>query len=295
MVTGSSQVSIRVANGSLDYENPNQRKFIVLVSCQNYMFTLLYHVYSFRFVIVWYYKFQIIAEETLTSPKLSSTATLTVSITDANDNRPTFEQESYSTTISETANPGQLITTITAKDLDSGHYGDQGLRYSLSGTGAELFNVDPITGAITVAECPRSKSRRRRQISDGDELQYNSEDSEAKNVNITHVGETGLLSIDAAEGPSTENNQFLFYPLDNNDHNENSLIEETTNEQSPTEKPAPSIFGPGPGKHPCLDYEAQNVYFLSYRVSYYQKLKYRYIIYERTELKISKPGDRWWR
>lgn len=31
-VVGSSQVSIRVANGSLDFENPNQRKFIVLVS-----------------------------------------------------------------------------------------------------------------------------------------------------------------------------------------------------------------------------------------------------------------------
>lgn len=31
LVHGSSQVSIRVANGSLDYENPNQRKFIVLV------------------------------------------------------------------------------------------------------------------------------------------------------------------------------------------------------------------------------------------------------------------------
>lgn len=32
MVTGSSPVSIRIANGTLDYENPNQRKFIVLVS-----------------------------------------------------------------------------------------------------------------------------------------------------------------------------------------------------------------------------------------------------------------------
>lgn len=30
--TGSTPVSIRVANGSLDYENPNQRKFIILVS-----------------------------------------------------------------------------------------------------------------------------------------------------------------------------------------------------------------------------------------------------------------------
>lgn len=49
-VVGSSQISIRVDNGSLDYENPNQRKFIVLI----------------------------VAEETLTEPKLSSTATLTV-------------------------------------------------------------------------------------------------------------------------------------------------------------------------------------------------------------------------
>lgn len=31
-VIGSTQVSIRVTNGTLDYENPNQRKFIVLVS-----------------------------------------------------------------------------------------------------------------------------------------------------------------------------------------------------------------------------------------------------------------------
>lgn len=32
MATGSTSVNIRVANGSLDYENPNQRKFIILVS-----------------------------------------------------------------------------------------------------------------------------------------------------------------------------------------------------------------------------------------------------------------------
>lgn len=32
IVSGSSSVSIRIANGTLDYENPNQRKFIVLVS-----------------------------------------------------------------------------------------------------------------------------------------------------------------------------------------------------------------------------------------------------------------------
>lgn len=32
LATGSTSVNIRVTNGSLDYENPNQRKFIILVS-----------------------------------------------------------------------------------------------------------------------------------------------------------------------------------------------------------------------------------------------------------------------
>lgn len=40
LVTGSSPVSIRIANGTLDYENPNQRKFIVLVSIWNFI-----HIY----------------------------------------------------------------------------------------------------------------------------------------------------------------------------------------------------------------------------------------------------------
>lgn len=127
-VIGTSQISIRVANGSLDYENSNLRKFIVLI----------------------------VAEETLTNPKLSSTATLTVSLGDVNDNFPHFEQDTYIARVSETANAGQLITTIIATDMDSGAFGE--VRYSLNGTGAELFKVDPITGTITVAPCPMSNT-----------------------------------------------------------------------------------------------------------------------------------------
>lgn len=124
-VLGFSQVNIRVRNGTLDYENPNQRKFIVLV----------------------------IAEETDTNPKLSSTATITISVEDTNDNKPIFEQESYSATVSESAAPGQYITSITAHDVDSGNYGDAGIRYSISGAGAEFFNINERTGALTLADC----------------------------------------------------------------------------------------------------------------------------------------------
>lgn len=63
---------------------------------------------------------QVVAEEVHTNPKLSSTATVTVSITDANDNSPTFSNPTYTAVVLETAPPGTTVLTITAKDRDSG-------------------------------------------------------------------------------------------------------------------------------------------------------------------------------
>lgn len=80
---------------------------------------------------------QVIAEETLTNPRLSSTATVVVSVTDTNDNPPQFEQEAYTTLVSETANPGTVVTTIVASDRDTGMFGTDGIKYSLFGNGAE--------------------------------------------------------------------------------------------------------------------------------------------------------------
>lgn len=212
LVTGTSQVSIRVANGSLDYENVNRRKFIVLIY----------------------------AEETLTDPKLSSTATLTVSITDVNDNFPKFDQESYTATVSETASPGQYVTAITATDMDSGAFGDQGIRYMLNGTGAELFRVDPVTGTITVAECPTQTPRRKRQSND---IEYR---NHIKRVNLTHPGEFGILNIDVEH--STEPSDLFTYQIEPLEDNEAISYEEG-----------------GPGKAPCLDYETQTDYYLNYK------------------------------
>ncbi|KAL9694351.1 hypothetical protein quinque_013636 [Culex quinquefasciatus] len=259
LVTGSSQISIRVANGSLDYENPNQRKFIVLV----------------------------IAEETKTNPKLSSTATLTVSITDSNDNRPVFEQDSYSTTVLETAHAGHLITTIIAKDLDSGHFGDQGIRYSLSGTGAELFDVDPITGAITVADCPASHNghRRRRQIPTADELtrDYTDIKEARRKASLEHEmgymtykvynsGESEDVSVDAP--PTVSSWEMSSYEEEETTTHWNGESSEEFITPSSTHSPAVHLneiqtSNPeaGPGRAPCLDFENQSVYYLSYKAT----------------------------
>lgn len=310
MVTGSSQISIRVANATLDYENPNQRKFIVLI----------------------------IAEETKTEEKLSSTATLTVTVTDANDNRPIFDQESYSFSVSETAAAGFSIASITARDQDSGRYGTSGVRYSLSGTGSELFAVDDITGIVSVADCPRasaqatnvrnnynspnnnnnennridelSRIRTKRQFIDSSMYDMN-----GTKVNLTIVSQTGLINIDNVDADATTES---YYPFSSSDEQQQEILVEEKSVQN-TDAPIyhtdndyllvtgeadedygfssgtgvsgrqqahaiqstqnNQMDGNGddmhaqplsilrPGKAPCLDYETQSVYFLSYKVN----------------------------
>ncbi|XP_030078648.1 cadherin-87A [Drosophila hydei] len=238
LVTGYSQVNIRVANGTLDYENPNQRKFIVLV----------------------------IAEETDTNPKLSSTATITVSVLDANDNKPSFEQESYSATVSEAALPGQYITTITAKDVDSSSFGDAGIRYSLSGTGAELFHVNEQTGVITLGDCQRESNRRQRRDlhendSDGHALEMLSMEAEQSldqrqintepTVQYTLITQAPLQSQPAAAAA-----------VDAVDAGATATISAAAAAAANDDKAASS-------KAPttCLDYETETTYFLSYKAT----------------------------
>lgn len=234
LVTGYSQVNIRVANGTLDYENPNQRKFIVLV----------------------------VAEETDTNPRLSSTATITVSVLDANDNKPVFEQESYSASVSEAALPGQYIATITARDVDSGSYGDSGIRYSLSGTGAELFHVNEQTGVISLANCHGEGESNRRERRDLHEDENEAEEGES------HLE---MLSMEAAVPREIGTEPTVQY----------TLVTEAPEERVPAAPVSVSVSVPAPvppgvpaatandDKAPqtCLDYESETTYFLSYKVS----------------------------
>ena len=129
--SGHTAVSLKVNTQKLDYENPNERKFLLLV----------------------------VATETNTEEKLSSTATVTVQIQDLNDNSPSFDNDAYTAIVSESATEGAEVTSVTARDRDSGDYGTQGIRYKLMGTGSDLFNVDPISGRVTVAACDGSVSK----------------------------------------------------------------------------------------------------------------------------------------
>lgn len=100
---------------------------------------------------------------------------------------------------------GHTIATITANDLDSGRFGSDGIRYSLTGAGAELFHVNEETGAITVAECPIKQTRNKRDIVEPT--------NKPKNVNLTIVGRTGVIDIDEIETTTTE----IYFPTTQED------------------------------------------------------------------------------
>ncbi|VVC44201.1 Hypothetical protein CINCED_3A007173 [Cinara cedri] len=119
---GSVDIGIKLANNvKLDYEDPNQRKFIVLV----------------------------IASEPSEKYDLTSTATLTIQVTDVNDNAPEFDNNAYTLTVNETATPGTIIGVVKATDRDS----NPNIVYKLSGPSADKFDVDKDTGTISVALC----------------------------------------------------------------------------------------------------------------------------------------------
>lgn len=150
----------------------------------------------------------------------------------------------------------------------------------MSGTGAELFHVDDVTGTITVAPCTDNQiqyRRRRRDImTSSDETEY--DDNMAKNVNVTLVGHTGVIQI-ADANPNTEmSNNELAYKVFNSDDEYATMydIQDATTISTAdvtTTANIPTIndsqrHKTKPGVAPCLDYESQQVYFLSYKVTF---------------------------
>ncbi|CDQ67801.1 unnamed protein product [Oncorhynchus mykiss] len=83
-------------------------------------------------------------------PALSSDVTVTVDVTDLNDNAPTFTESSYKATVSELAPRGHFVTHVQASDADSSDAGR--LEFSiLSGNKDQNFAMDKNTGAIVIS------------------------------------------------------------------------------------------------------------------------------------------------
>jgi protocadherin Fat 4 len=89
-----------------------------------------------------------ITAEDLGFKSRSTTAMLTITLTDINDNSPTFNQSVYEAYISENLPPNSFVYQVKATDIDSPK--NAIIQYSISdGTDKDMFTIDQKTGRIT--------------------------------------------------------------------------------------------------------------------------------------------------
>ncbi|XP_064182029.1 protocadherin beta-3-like [Anguilla rostrata] len=86
------------------------------------------------------------------NPQKSGTVNIEVTVLDANDNPPVFNQSMYRATVLENASEGTYITTVNASDADSGSNGLVTYSFSnLKGNVADMFSLNENTGTISVS------------------------------------------------------------------------------------------------------------------------------------------------
>nr|CAH7769494.1 unnamed protein product [Callosobruchus chinensis] len=80
-------------------------------------------------------------------PQLSSTATVTVTVLDKNDNPPRFTRL-YSVNVTENSDIGSFVIRVTSYDQDIGE--NANATYSFTDNPGSKFKIDPISGNVTV-------------------------------------------------------------------------------------------------------------------------------------------------
>ena len=94
-------------------------------------------------------RFQVVATDS-GFPALSTSVSVTIVVTDLNDNPPKFEQPSYDVTITDLAKRSQFVTKVIASDPDSSD-ADQ-LAYSIVGGNVkQTFSIEEHTGIISLS------------------------------------------------------------------------------------------------------------------------------------------------
>ncbi|XP_051936121.1 cadherin-related family member 1 isoform X2 [Hippocampus zosterae] len=90
--------------------------------------------------------YKLLAVEIDTPERFSSTADIIIHLLDTNDNAPKFSSDYYIARIPENSPGGSNVVSVLAIDPDSGPWGD--VKYSIYGSGADLFFIQPVTGII---------------------------------------------------------------------------------------------------------------------------------------------------
>ena len=83
------------------------------------------------------------------SPQLTGSATVIVTLQDKNDNPPIFTRL-FSVNVTENSEIGSFVIRVTTSDLDIGE--NANATYSFRENPGENFDIDPISGIVTVAK-----------------------------------------------------------------------------------------------------------------------------------------------
>lgn len=100
-------------------------------------------------------RFVVVASDSAVSP-MSSSVSVMINVTDANDNPPKFEQLTYEVSVSDQAKRGQFLLVMLASDDDSSDRGQ--LRYAIvGGNVGQMFVIDSFRGSLSVTELRRTE------------------------------------------------------------------------------------------------------------------------------------------
>ena len=109
------------------------------------------------------YIFSIVAEDR-GIPSLNSTATITITVEDRNDNAPIFDEVGYNISQAEgTEDIGTIIFNVTAVDIDAGS--NSVVIYSIvAGNERRHFSIDAFTGEITLVTSLDAESTQQHEL-----------------------------------------------------------------------------------------------------------------------------------
>ncbi|NXF87334.1 PCDGA protein, partial [Eubucco bourcierii] len=144
-------------------------------------------------------------------PARMGTATIRVSVLDANDNAPVFSPAEYAVRVPEDVPVGSTLLTVTATDADEGLNGR--VKYSfhkMSRRASEIFHLDSETGDITVKKHLdfeeisshefQLRARDGGELSDTAEVKITVTDVNDNRPELTITSQLSEISEDAPQG-----------------------------------------------------------------------------------------------
>ncbi|XP_067423043.1 protocadherin gamma-C4-like isoform X9 [Emydura macquarii macquarii] len=179
------------------------------------------------------------------SPRRSTQKTISLQISDVNDNVPQFSSSSYTAHIQENTLPGASVLSVSASDPDVG--GNSKLSYSIVDSGAQAlplsayFHIDPQNGTISTWRA----------------LDYEQE----------KVFQVPVMVKDAGAPPLSSTTTVHVFVLDQND-NAPTIVYPPVPQGSPFQQTVPSTAQPGylVTKIVAVDADSGHNAWLSYRL-----------------------------